>query len=1046
MKKKYNLSKIFLNSMLLLTVVSIVSIACLWTWQEYSIFHQESENLQERMLDSYKNLLRTQVQKAVDYIEYSKSLTEEQLQISLRERVYESHTMASHLYEKWKGKKSTEEIQIVIKESLRAIRFNQNRGYFFITDLDGVNQLLADRPELEGKNMLEVTNSNEANITRDLINIVKQKTEGFYQYNWTKPGPSEDLFPKIGFVKFFKPYNWIIGTGEYLNDYELNIKANVLNYLETIRYENNGYIFVTQWDGLDLTGPAKGRNMLGATDINGVKIVQELIALAKYDGGFIRYVMPKLKGKKPDPKLSYAQGIKDWQWYVGAGIYIDDIDKAIKKNQVEMIKKIIYSLMQISVVLLGLLVFAYFFARKTSRNAQNSFELFTKFFDKGAYESAAIDPDTMEYKEFEKLAHSANDMIKARERARSALITSEKKFRLIVENLNDLIIKLDRDKNLIFASPNYYDLFEKTIDEIINQSFLSLVLEENHTAVQKSLNNLDQAPYTSYHEEYTLTKSGWRWLAWSNRAILDTDGEPVEYVSVGRDITEKKLAEEASMENQEWLQNILDSIQAGVIVIEPETHKIIELNRAALEMIGTKKEEIINNICHNYICPNEIGMCPVTDFGVSIEQSDRQLITADGTRIPILKTVNNATINGKAYLIESFLDMRDKKKLETQLQQAQKMEAMGTLAGGIAHDFNNILSGIFGYAQLLEMDINNHEKVKNHLDKIVKGAKRASDLVQQILTFSRQTEPQKLSTTVFVILDEALKLLRSSIPTSIEIKKQIFSKAKIMADPTQIHQVIMNLCTNAYQSMRDTGGILTVGLHEIEISRQERISDLNMSPGKYLKLEISDTGYGMEEKTLRRIFDPYFTTKRIEKGTGLGLSTVDGIVKKHNGCIKVFSTLGEGSKFQVFLPVIEDDKLVTTPKKKATFIKGSEKIMLVDDESSILDSLKAILSIHGYKVSTFNNGESALKIFKENPSKFDLIITDMTMPHMTGDKLSSEILKIRPDIPIVVCTGYNANFTKEDAIKLGIKKYIHKPLIGAELSKIIRDLLDTKHK
>ena len=245
----------------------------------------------------------------------------------------------------------------------------------------------------------------------------------------------------------------------------------------------------------------------------------------------------------------------------------------------------------------------------------------------------------------------------------------------------------------------------------------------------------------------------------------------------------KKQAEDASKENQQWLQNILDSIQAGVMVIDPETHHILELNRAALEMIGTEKEKIIHTMCHNHICPNAIGRCPVTDLGQSIDQSDRELISADGTRIPILKSVNTAVINNKAYLIESFLDMRDKKHLESMLVQAQKMEAIGTLAGGIAHDFNNILSGIFGYAQLAEMNMDDPTKAKHYLAQIVQGAQRASALIQQILTFSRQAEHQTFPLTVSPLLKEALNLIRSSIPASIEIKKDIQSKAKILEIP-----------------------------------------------------------------------------------------------------------------------------------------------------------------------------------------------------------------------------------------------------------------------
>jgi len=380
---------------------------------------------------------------------------------------------------------------------------------------------------------------------------------------------------------------------------------------------------------------------------------------------------------------------------------------------------------------------------------------------------------------------------------------------------------------------------------------------------------------------------------------------------------------------------------------------------------------------------------------------------------------------------------------EKQLRQSQKMEAIGTLAGGIAHDFNNILSSIFGYCQLAKMDLDDPEKTNRHINQIVKGGQRATELVQQILTFSRQTEQKKKPLKLFLIVKEAIKFLRSSIPTTIEIQEKISSKATVLADPTQVHQIVMNLCTNAYHAMHDSGGTLTVELTDVEIIPQDQLLARSSIPGDYIKLEIRDTGHGMDKKTLERIFDPYFTTKQLAKGTGLGLAVVDGIVKGHNGFIKTFSEIGCGSTFQVFLPVIKKKSPLGSPEKKQTNLsKGTEHIMLVDDEKTILEVFKGILEKQGYKITTFKDGLSALQAFTNAPGLFDLIITDMTMPKMTGDELSARILKIRKDLPIVICTGFSDTFTEDMAQKMGIRKYVLKPISGQELSVIIRELLD----
>jgi signal transduction histidine kinase len=387
--------------------------------------------------------------------------------------------------------------------------------------------------------------------------------------------------------------------------------------------------------------------------------------------------------------------------------------------------------------------------------------------------------------------------------------------------------------------------------------------------------------------------------------------------------------------------------------------------------------------------------------------------------------------------INAFETVRESAK---KLRQSQKMEAIGTLAGGIAHDFNNILSGIIGYAQLVEMNAGKPENIKKNIDQIMKGTKRASELVTQILTFSRKVEYEKKPLNIYLIVKEAAKFLRSSIPSTIEIIEEINTRSVVMADATQIHQVVMNLCTNAYHSMRDTGGTLLISLSDINID--ESTKEKNCEPGLYIKLSIKDTGHGIEEKNLERIFDPYFTTKKISQGTGLGLAVVSGIVKKHNGFTRVLSERGVGTEIQVFFPVVQqlNNKNAKVERLVENFA-GSEKIMLVDDEEDILNPTKAILGNMGYKVEGFIDAVSALETFKKDPDGFDLVITDMTMPKMKGNILSEKILTIRKDIPVILCTGYHESFTENDALETGIRRFVQKPVAGKKLASIIREEL-----
>lgn len=394
-------------------------------------------------------------------------------------------------------------------------------------------------------------------------------------------------------------------------------------------------------------------------------------------------------------------------------------------------------------------------------------------------------------------------------------------------------------------------------------------------------------------------------------------------------------------------------------------------------------------------------------------------------------------------LVMNMKDITESKKLEKQLQQAQKMESIGTLAGGIAHDFNNILLTIFGYLEMAKDEIDENNPAYSDIEYAFDGAKRARDLVKQILTFSRQSDHELKPLKTQLIIKEALKLLRSSIPTTISITQNICNDCGlIMADPTHIHQIIMNLCTNAFHAMEISGGKLRVELEELFISEKDAI-DQDMKPDNYICLTVADTGHGMKQEVLDRIFEPFYTTKEKGKGTGLGLSVIHGIVSDYNGYINIESKIGVGTEFKIYFPVIEHANIKTEEKQDIPLLKGKEHILLVDDETLILQLQRKLLEQLGYRVAVQNNSVSALELFKSNPEKFDLIITDMTMPDMTGDVLAEKVIEIRKDIPIIMCTGYNEHISEEDAIKKGIRGFLLKPFEINKLSQKIRDVLDS---
>lgn len=388
-------------------------------------------------------------------------------------------------------------------------------------------------------------------------------------------------------------------------------------------------------------------------------------------------------------------------------------------------------------------------------------------------------------------------------------------------------------------------------------------------------------------------------------------------------------------------------------------------------------------------------------------------------------------------------DISDRKQLESQLKQAYKMEAIGTLTGGIAHEFNNILGIILGNTELALDDVPEWNPAHFNLEEIKTAGLRAKNVVRQLLSFIRKTDIKRQPISIIPVVKDALKFLRSTITANIDIRQTIQDTADtVFADPTQINQIMINLCTNAFHAMEETGGMLNIGIQNVLLDEDSAVLiDPELTQGNYVKVTVSDTGPGIAPEIIERIFDPYFTTKEVGKGSGLGLSVVHGIVKIHRGAITVDSELGQGTTFSVFFPVTEEE-VVTESKTIEALPTGNEKILFVDDEESIVFIMRQMLERLGYQVEVKMNPVEALELFRSGPDQFDLVITDMAMPQMDGDKLVKEILNIRPEMPIILCTGFSEKVAEENAKELGIKAFAMKPLAIRNLAVVVRKVLD----
>ncbi|MCP4687343.1 MAG: response regulator, partial [Desulfobacterales bacterium] len=431
----------------------------------------------------------------------------------------------------------------------------------------------------------------------------------------------------------------------------------------------------------------------------------------------------------------------------------------------------------------------------------------------------------------------------------------------------------------------------------------------------------------------------------------------------------------------------------------------------------------------------------------------RGFIETPGGRIQIsIDKIPNKDINGKVAGIIGFAQdvtkyeesIKEKKNLQDRITRAEKLEAISTLAGGIAHDFNNILGAILGYTQLIEMEVEPGSTAWKYIERILIASDRAKNLIQQILAFSRRSEPEKMPVDISIVIKEALKLLEASVPANIEFRRNVKSNlGAVLADQTQIHQVLMNLCTNALHAMENNDGMIKIALTPVDVGDDEIEAYHDIAPGSYLKLTVSDTGCGMPPETISRIFEPYYTTKAPGEGTGMGLASVHGVVKDHGGTILVESAPGEGSSFHAFFPVIKDD-IQTENLDKETISSGDERVLFLDDEAPLVDIWDRMLSKLGYHVIGLTDPRDALDAFRANPYDFDIVITDMTMPGMTGEDFAREVIKIRPEIPVVLCTGFRKGFSEVNARAAGVKDFLLKPLTVMEMAQTIRKALDNQ--
>ena len=638
------------------------------------------------------------------------------------------------------------------------------------------------------------------------------------------------------------------------------------------------------------------------------------------------------------------------------------------------------------------------------------------------------------------------------EQAIHMLRESQERFRAIAENLPEAIITTDSAAMILYCNAAAGQMFRYAQDELIGKPS-SILVPGRLTAIEAAHRGdyartgetdfmgsaMESCGARKDGTEFPIEFSVFRW---------NIDGD-FFYGTITRDITRRKQAENEIRQARDYLENLFKTSPDAIIITDGEGY-IRRVNEAVYNLYGYHPEELIGQHASVLTPPDEKALQTSVELMEELFEKGNvrgfpaERVHKDGRRIQVESSVMlvknpDGTVSGA---FSSSRDTTDRKRLEEQLRQSQKMEAIGTLAGGIAHDFNNILGIILGYAELSYNLAAGNSALERNLAQILKAAERARDLVRQILAFSRKGESDVKPLHMHLIIRECLKLLRASLPSTIDISMDIDEADDIVvADPTEIHQIIMNLCTNAAHAMDQTGGHLEIRLNALDIDAHSVLPYSGLEPGPHVLLSVRDTGPGIPADIIGRVFEPFFTTKGAGRGTGMGLSVAHGIVKRLKGDIRACSEPGRGAVFHVVLPRVREPLPQSRAEAQAP-PRGHEPVLLVDDEQVLLDVGTQMLEALGYRVTAVRSPLEAWELFKKNPAAFDLVITDQTMPGLTGYELGQKLLELRKDIPVILCTGYSDLVTAESALAAGIKAFVIKPMNLLTLAETIRRALD----
>ncbi len=974
------------------------------------------------------------------------------------------------------GKKSEEAAKKQCIEFFRKLRYADGNGYLWINNTESPSPkvvLHPIMPELEGEIMdshvplFDDTFGKVANPFQEFVDVCLAKGSGYVNYTWPKPTATGVLKsqPKLSFVSLFKPWNWIIGTGIYIDDIERDSKLRIEAIIRElqkafgkIKVSKNSYLYVFNGKQKFIVHPDfPGKFRKDVYEPAGIRLMERLMEQAKTTESSEKSV--EYEWKRPDNSRSIFNGNKrafvayfaPLDWYIVASVAMDEIYAPIWTLRWKII-----GLM--ALIILFVLLFTSMLAKSLSRPLNRLSEAAMKIEAEGIYSVQIPISGAEETQNLGRCINSMLNSIKSSQNEKAELFNAiqreEEKHRITLNSIADAVISTDISGKILGMNPMAEKLtgwvqneaLGRDLDEVYNVLDIE-TLKRCTSPVERVINNQEQGLESEKEIKETIvlkSEDGSEYYVSENSSpIKNESGEIKGVVLVFRNITEdflnQQLLKEAEWKFYALFENSLIAVSFQKVIFDSSGEAVdffvIDSNKNFIEFIGVdprgqNASEVFPDLFEsNPDLVRNLGEVARTRKACRFQNHDPKTDRwYDG--IIFCYKPDHCGI--------AFLEITEQRKLAQQLNQAQKMDAVGQLAGGIAHDFNNVLAGIIGAAELMSFSLKEDEKSRKYLGIIQESSERAADLIRKLLAFGRQNNIASTPVDVHVAIKEAIALLECSIDKKIEIEQKLDAHSSmVVGDIAQLQNVIINLGVNSSHAMPD-GGLFKVTSKVVYIDEIE-CKAYSLEPGNYIKLEVSDTGVGINPENLQKVFEPFFTTKEQGKGTGLGLAASFGIIQQHKGAISVYSEPDVGAIFHILLPLTD---VAGIPKARTQILAhGSGRILIIDDEQVIRVTATAILESLGYETVTAVNGQEGLEIYEQEFEKIDLVLLDMIMPVMNGRECYSRLKEINPDVKVILASGFSKEEDLHQMKKSGLSGFINKPYGVATLSQLIKKVM-----